>query len=321
MVQGRVEDLHPGTGISPSVVEAGILDRLAAVVLLSGSVRPTRLSGSLGLALPELPVDDQQTVLDVWRQQVNGLAHHLHRTSLPVRVVFDRATLLPAPPSGNGHAAFQMESDPRDYRGTGGVLRDIAAQYKPSDYLLAGNGAQLMMRSLAEVAEALASLEADVAVVSHRDGTPTGIMLLRCGALAAIPATGFVDMKEQALPRIAQQFRVKVAHFQTATALPTRTLTQYIHALRLFHQQRADPTAVHDPFAENIEPTFSIVQKGADVDATARIHDSVVMSGARVEAGAILVRSLVCRGAVIRRNQHVVDRLVAGSGPAAGGRN
>lgn len=312
MVQGPVSDIASRASLTEAAKE--VARTPAAVVLLAGSVRPTRLSQSLGLTLLQLPIDAHSGLIDVWRKQVNDFAMAAGWSSLPVRVMLDRASTLPPVPSGNGRAAFTIESDPRDYRGTGGVLRDIAAAYDEDDVLLVANGAQVLMQPIGEIVEPLQRLNADVAVVNHRDGTPSGIMLVRCGALSVIPATGFIDMKEQALPRIAQKFAVRVAHFDRPTGLPTRTLANYIHALRMYHQQLNDAAAIHDPFAENLRATFAIVQEGADVHATARVHDSVVMAGAKVGPGAILVRSLVCRGAVIHHDQHVIDRMIGGGG-------
>ena len=317
MVQGQLHDIAVGRVLTQTQRPQSVV-RPRAIVLLAGSVRPTRLGSALGMPLMQLPIDTQMSLLDAWGVQVQALAADGGLSRMPVRVLFDQSSPLPPAPSGAGQAAFQIEADPRDYRGTGGVLRDIAEDYDADDRLLVANGLQLLMQPLRQIIDALTALAADVALVSHRDGTPSGMMLVRCGALAPIPTTGFIDMKEQALPRIARGFSVRVAHFARPTGLPTRTLATYIQALRLYHQQLSDPGAIHDPFAENIRSSFSIVQEGAQVHSTARVHDSVVMAGAKVGPGAILVRSLVCAGGIVRREQHVIDRLIARPQAAVG---
>ena len=75
-------------------------------------------------------------------------------------------------------------------------------------------------------------------------------------------------------------------------------------------------TDVTDPLAENLSPAFALVEPGAEVDPTARLHDAVVLSGGAVEADAVLVRSIVCAGGVVRRERSMVDQFV--TAPAAG---
>jgi NDP-sugar pyrophosphorylase family protein len=222
-----------------------------------------------------------------------------------------RSTHAPDAAADNGRVRFAVERDPSEYRGTGGVLRDLAKDYRDEDYLLVGNGAQILIEPLADLAAALAAEAGDVSIIGHLDGTPSGLMLLRCGVLRTIPEAGFIDMKEQALPMIAESYRVGVVQRPEPTGLPVRTLGDYIHALRVHHQQAAGGAVTTNPFEENLDSTFSIVQQGATVDNSAYLHDSVVLSGARVEPGAMLVRSLVCPGAIVRRNRAVVDQLVA----------
>jgi len=289
-----------------------IIASLKAVILMAGSVRPSKLHTSMGRALMQLPIDDQQTLIEHWQYHANHLAEALGIHQLPVRVMVDRNSQVPESPGDDERQVeFIIERDPLDYRGTGGVLHDLSADYDDDDYLLVVNGLQVMLQPLVEMTQLLASKGGDVSVIAHRDGTPSGLMLVRCGVLRAISSAGFVDMKEQALPAIARSHRVSVAEIEEPSALPVRTLNDYLYALRL-HQLRLDnKPAVNDPFAENLESTFSIVEQGAKVDPSARIHDSVILQGGRVDAGAIVVRSLVCPGAVVGRGQRAVDRLVA----------
>lgn len=288
------------------------------VVLLSGTVRMDRFTRHLGRSILELPIDVDHTLLGHWGEQVAGLAPLLGREAMSVRVMLDRASPLPELPATNGRVEFTVEQDPYDYRGTGGVLRDMAEAYDADDdYLLVANGAQVIVGSLARHVAMMAKREADVVVVGHRDGTPSGLMLVRCGALRMISPTGFVDMKEQALPMIAERFDVRVALCDQPTAQPVRTLSDYLHAMRIYHTQMAARPVDLNPFAENLQSTFAVVEPGAKVDGEALLHDSVVLRGATVEAGAVVVRSLVGPGARVRRGQRLVDRLLGGAGRAS----
>jgi NDP-sugar pyrophosphorylase family protein len=94
------------------------------------------------------------------------------------------------------------------------------------------------------------------------------------------------------------------------TGLPVRSLEGYIQALHVHHRKRLGKLANIDPLAEDWSPSFSLVEPGAIVDPTARIHDSVVLAGGCVEPGAVLVRSVVCPGAIVRRDVTVVDQIV-----------
>ncbi len=304
----------------PVADAAGPLDRLKAVILLAGSVRPTQLSTSIGRSVMELPVDKDRSLLEFWHEQISAFTAALGQPRLPVRVMFDKTATLPAMPSPNGRTAFSIEHDPNDFRGTGGVLRDVTRIYGADDYVLVANGAQVLVQPLDELAAALASLAGDVAVVSHRDGTPSGLMLVRCGVLEQVSTVGFLDMKEQVLPRIAQTHSVRVAHYTQPTGVPIRSLADYVQALSRHHLRLRGTSAAVDPFAENLKSLFAIVQGGAQVDPAARLHDSVVLAGGRVDAGAILVRSIVCPGGYVRRDQRVVDRVIGRAGLAEGAR-
>jgi len=138
--------------------------------------------------------------------------------------------------------------------------------------------------------------------------------------LREIAAEGFVDMKEQALPRIATRFDVRVLNRPRPSGLPLRTLEDYVTALRCHHRRSGEDGAseaiVTDPLAENLSAAFALVEPGAKVDSTARLHDAVVLAGAVVEPGAVLVRSVVCPGGVVRRDRSAVDQFV--TTPAAG---
>jgi ADP-glucose pyrophosphorylase len=90
-----------------------------------------------------------------------------------------------------------------------------------------------------------------------------------------------------------------------------RGLSDYVETLRELHRRGPDDQDLADPLAENWKPTFALSESGANVDPTARVHDSVVLSGGVVEAGAVVVRSLVCDGGVVGKERQVVDQLVA----------
>ena len=95
--------------------------------------------------------------------------------SLPVRVLVDRSALEPKesvpPKAGN----FTIERDLSEYRGTGGLLANVAVDYKDDDMILVGSASQLLLDPLTALVIALRKTGGLVSLVGHREGTPTGI--------------------------------------------------------------------------------------------------------------------------------------------------
>lgn len=294
--------------------------RLRALVMLAGSVSPGRMLQRIGRSLFELPLEKNCTILDGWCREAVEVAGNFGLPTLPVRVLIDRGSPEPATPAGPSAelSPVTIERDPRELRGTGGVLRDISTGYDDDDVLIVANAAAVPMLPLREVVEALLATDGDVSIVSHQDGAPSGIMVLRCGVLRLLAEVGFVDLKEQGLPAIAAAHRVTVVRYARATSVPVRTTAGYIAALRRHHLRLRGVDDAADPYAEEWESAFSIVEDGASVDAGARLHDTVVLRGGRVGAGAVVVQSLICPGGVVRRGATVVDELVWPGGAGGG---
>lgn len=287
------------------------LDRLRAVVMLAGAVRTTRFHRVIGRSMLNLPVDEQATVLDHWQQQVGELAQALGRSSLSVRLLLSSAAQEPTLPQHHRHAEIAIERDPAEYRGSGGVVRDVCAAYDDEDYVLVTSAAQVLTEPLSSLAHALAALQSEVAIVAHPDGTPSGLMLMRCGVLRQIPPTGFVDMKEQALPMIASRHRVMVISRDPPSGMPVRVLDDYIRALRVHHRNTLNGSTRRTlSDAEHWKAKFGLIEPGATVSEHVRIHDSVVLRGGSVGTGAILVRSVVGPGAVVRGGSMIADQII-----------
>jgi hypothetical protein len=287
------------------------LENLKAIVLLAGAVGPSAFRASLDRAIVDLPIEAGRTVLSHWQDHCRGLANSLGINHLPVRLLVDQAAQLPSDSSASEPSIrLTIERDPSEFRGTGGLLRDVAQGHGGNEWLLVTNAVQLLRTPLSEAAFDLARQSAPVVVVSHEDGTPSGIMLIRCDCLAGIPEIGFIDMKEQGLGIIAKRHSVKVLQRAAPTGYPIRTYVNYLTSLRRYHAG-ADARSNK---REDWESCFAIVEEGAGVAAGATVHDSVVLKGGRVEKGAVVINSVVCAGGVVRRGQTVTDELVTASG-------
>lgn len=278
---------------------------LAAVVLMAGAVRQTDLARAAGRARLDLPILPDASLGDCWAARVATLRHELNAPNLPMVVSTNAIAGTPKNAAAWPQAAVRMDSE--EPRGSGGALRDIAHEFDADSYMLIVPAQSFPRAELEPVLRELASVSADAMIHADSDRTPSGCFLLRCGAMQGLPARGFIDLKEQALPQIRSKFDVRVVCTNQAPPLPIRTLDGYVQALRA--ATRA-PGGVGDSQAEEWQWSFALAEDGADVHSTARLHDSVVLSGGKVGRGAVVVRCLVGPGGVVESGSSNFDELV-----------
>ena len=286
------------------------LKRLKAVILLGGKVRQSSLSASIGRSVLDLPIDNQSSILNNWVNQCNELAKRVGLENLTVRVMVDQKAHEPTSiPPGLAHMV-KVERDRSSFRGTGGLVADIAKDYDDEDLILVASASQILLDPLAAIAQALDHKTGEFTLISHRDGTAGGIMLLKCKTVRGVSDVGFIDLKEQALPSIAKHHDVRVVHCRQPTGVPLFSLNDYIGALQQFHRRRLGRRARTNPLGEEFNRLFAIVEPGAIVAKDAYLHDAVVLRGATVESEAAAIRSLILPGAIVERGRHISDRLV-----------
>jgi hypothetical protein len=282
-----------------------------ALVLLAGVVRPTEWHEAIRRPLLDLPVDQEQSLLDLWHAQAIGLARGFAADGLTVRVRLDPTSPVPTQHHlRHDRVRIAVDRDEPAWRGSGGVLRDIAADYPDEARVVAVHAAQVPLVGLRSVVADLSRTGADAALVTPPDGEVCGsVMWLRCACLRELPAVGYCDFHEQALPVIARQFATRAVPLASPIGLSVRTRASYLQALRRYHRMRQG-VAGGGPFAEDWKPAFGITEQGSDVHPTAQVMDSVVLRGGRVDRGAVLIRSVVCPGGVVRRGRVVIDEVV-----------
>lgn len=296
------------TSVAPQVV--ALLSRVRAVILLGGSLRPGELLQTTRRSIVDLPVERGMSILDLWHDRVDEFASRFTSGPLSLRLVLDRRTPAPRSTRHSERVELSIERDIKDYRGTAGILRDLTRGYDGDDFVLLANAAQIVTPSLARFAEVLAGPQADAAVLASADGTPSGFCLLRCACLEALPAVGFVDLKEQGLAQIAERFDVRVVEERQALCAPVRDLADYIRELRV-HRASGGSTRERAAFADDGFSSFAVVEEGAEVDPAAHLHDAVVLRGGRVEGGAAVIRGLVAAGGVVSARRTVLDAIVS----------
>jgi hypothetical protein len=302
------------SNLSDTRVPQRPLSDLKAVVLLAGDVRTNTLREMTGRTSPSLPVGASRTVLDCWREQLITLAETLGIEQLPVRVLISRNSGLTPRTERFGPVLMSIEYDPSSFRGTAGLLSDIAKAYDDNDQLLVTSAGQILFEPLIRIAMDMYNAGGDFTLGAEPGGVPSGLMLFRCGCMRSVNPVGFCDLNEQALPDLAKDHTVRVASFASPVAMSVRTLSGYLGALKAYHRHASGRHDLDQPYEEQWHPTFGIVEPGATIGRGVVVHDSVVLAGARVEPGAVLVRSVVCSGATVRRDEHVVDHVVTGGG-------
>jgi hypothetical protein len=283
--------------------------KLAGMILLGGWVRPKELSKVAGRSLLDLPIDAEHSLLAHWLTEAGALCRVGKIDFLPVRILLDQHSPKPTLPVVPEGIALSLEHDPSEFRGTAGVLHDACAKYHDDDLILVANAAQILFCPLYRLLSCLDTLDAGVAMAAHADGTPVTLMLLRCACLRDIPPVGYCDLKEQALPLIAQRYPIKAATFSHLICRGIRTRDSYVQALRALHGRSAA-----DPLAENWRSDFQICESGATVGRGARLHNSVVLRGAVIGRDAVLVRSVAFPGAVVPPGALLVDKLISADG-------
>lgn len=284
-------------------------ERLRALVLLGGSVGRNILMAATGRSVLDLPIASGVSLIDNWHAHATNFTEASGIAPFTVRLRLGTDTPAPTIVQCNAHR-FLLERDEFGFRGTAGVLHDISREYDDDDLILVSGASQLLLEPLDCLASELASREADIALIAHTDGTPTTLMLIRCGCLRSVPEIGYSDLKEQALPSIARDHRVEVVRRESPCSLPIRTVGDYTRALRQYHRLLEGVSVVQSPFQEDWKATFALVEQGAEVDAGARLHDTVVLRGAKVKRGTFLANSVVCRNGVVREGQTLANRLI-----------
>lgn len=285
---------------------------LRAIILLAGCLGNSGIVGATRQPALDLPIDDASSLLDCWYHQIVPVAQAIGAERMPVRVLTNLSGAIGLRPVPASCLSISVECDPSELRGTAGLLRDASVPYPDESFIVVANAAQLLMEPLEQLVEGLYEAAADVAILSDDYGSVASLMLIRCGCLAQVPTVGYVDMKEQGLASLAKKFDVRVVRSPRRVAMPIRTASDYIKALRWHHKARNSHSPGRGAQApeEDWSPLFALCQEGARVDPSAQLFDSVVLRGATVERGAILVRCVVCSGAVVARKQTLVDQVV-----------
>jgi len=282
------------------------------MIVLYGSVRSTRLASRIDRSLLDLPLTSG-TITTHHLANAGACAKRFGLENFEMRVLVDTESRAPKACADVEGVQFVIQQDASPIRGVAGVLCDATKDMGDDDYIIVTSGAQVYLESLSDLVYAMAKKEADVAFVSSSDGAPVGVWLIRVGVLKNVKSIGYIDLKEQALQQWKLEHKVCVVERPRAYIHSTRSRVEYISAILAEAEGfGSGKTIDEDPYREDWESSFSIVEPGAKVGDGAVLHDSIVLKGATVGKGAVIVRSVICAKAVVAPGARVTDRVLTG---------
>jgi hypothetical protein len=153
------ESRLPSSGPGPSGWRS--LNRLRGLVLLGGTVRATPLHTSIDRSILDLPLVGGMSILNHWLSHATELARVANIEKLPVRILVDRNSHEPVSADTKYYGTFRVERDLSEYRGTGGVLGDLASGGEQVAAQLVVDGVAHFGPIEGEQGDAVADLEID----------------------------------------------------------------------------------------------------------------------------------------------------------------
>ncbi|MEO1583866.1 MAG: hypothetical protein AAFR96_04745 [Planctomycetota bacterium] len=294
---------------------------IAGCVLLAGGLVPSPLVEQARMPSLELSLTARQTVFDRWCdvlfdstvEDTHGIDHAAGRPVL--QVVHSGPPYRPRRDFSDPRFEVITQEEPGSYRGPAGVLRDVTDRYADDDIILVAEAARYIAGSLNQLLTDWSKHRPDVLIAREAGGEPSGIMLLRRGSLELVPTEGYLDVKEQWLPKLVRAgLSVWTSESRDFRPMPLRNREQFLRASAVAagvsQPNEADTPILGPPRVLGSGIDKSRVSDAAQVAPGAVIADAIVMPGASVGARAIVVRSIICPDAVIKDNDEVVDRIV-----------
>lgn len=292
------------------------LPRLDSCILLAGGLVPSPLAKKTGQLTLELWLTGKETVFGRWCDVLDHLALSARIDHPSIRVVHSGPPYEPTHALTDDRFEVRTLAEPDEFRGPAGVLRDVTKKDHPDSVILVAEAARYIAGTLSQLLADWNTHKPDVLVARSPDGTPAGITLMRVSALDLVPETGFMDVKEQWLPRcIEEGLDIRTSTTRNFMPFPLRTLEQFLMASAVASGKPC-PITERQPVLGPLRPITKTADKSriaedAKVARDAVVADAVIMPGAKVGPGAIVVRSLVCPGAVVSAGDVVVDTVVA----------
>ena len=292
--------------------------KIDACILLAGGLVASPLVEEAKRPVLELWLTARQTVFDRWGDVLYDASYDPFSTREDrptIHVVHSGPPYAPKDDFRDPRFEVITQAEPGTFRGPAGVLRDVASRYDEDAIILVGEAARYIAGSLDQFLMDWQRTPCDMLIACHSDGEPTGLMIFRQGALELVPSEGFMDIKEQWLPKLVRAgLRIWTSETRDFQPYPLRSREQFLQASAyaagsplsgITQRSVVGPPRLLGPGSDK-----SRVAETAQVGSGAVIADAVVMPGAIIGEGAIVVRSIVCPGAVVPKGAEVIDRVV-----------
>ncbi len=280
-----------------------------SIIMLAGSLRPSPLRAELHEPALRMPLRSEYSLLDAWLDALDSVdpAAQMRIVITDLADIDAINALLGRSKSGARGRTVGVIREPTAWRGTAGLVRDLVEK-EPADSLVAVLEAGCL--PVLPVAEALDALTPDCSgvIAAGRDREPAGVYVLRRSALDRVATVGYSDMKEQLIPALHEKgMRIALVE-RDQPVLRIGDRRAYLKAVAHCADQggslNGDSRGVR-----LIGPC--VVERGAEVESGAVIHESVILAGAKVGAGAVVSRSVIGRCAIVESDERIIERIVA----------
>lgn len=305
---------------------------ISRVLLLAGGLKASPLAAGCGGSVLSLPVGAEGTLLAHWAavlrevlvqddadagvhicirpDQVDGLRALAGAPGMPGSWSDSRADNAAASDGSGGGPRFTLAPDKADYRGPAGVVRDATRDLPPDANVLVVEASRLALTPIRPLIEYHCDAGCDVTVGINPDDSPAGLFVIRVAALDMVSDVGFVDLKEQFLPKlVGAKKNVRVFPVAPPAMGVFRTREEFL-AIILGDEHGA----VSHRTSQAASPGPAALAEDAFVDPTAYVAHSVIGPGVRIEAGAVVVRTIVAGGAVVPAGASISDAIVTKAG-------
>ena len=290
--------------LSAAVIESiSMTTKQLDVIILAGGLRLSPLRSELKVHELCLPITQSKSLLAAWLEVIN----ELKQCRMVVIAVSNQSDAAQIQQTLDGLKGLnsnlpqtQVIVEPRRWRGTAGVLRDVAQEYAKSEILLAVEGACLPPSSLASFVAACNSEKTGAVGITHKSD-PVGVYVFHRSVMKHVPTVGFFDVKEQLLP---QMYAKKIGAHAVQISnnfIRLRDRQTYLSAMSEYALQQDNSDSCVNGKVPQSNKNYQLVDTCV-IEPTAFVGD-----------GSVLRRSIVFTGAKIGVNT-VINECIIGSG-------
>ncbi|MCL4211574.1 MAG: hypothetical protein HRU76_14775 [Phycisphaeraceae bacterium] len=285
--------------------------RHVKVIMLTGAMRPSPLQSAIGRPVASLPLGDGCALFDAWLKALKSVGHPIDlivATNLDQEIPALRELAREAAARAPWVRSIEVVRDPRDWRGSAGVVRDLLnPRLEDDDTIMVVEAGCLPPASLKQALETRTG--STWVVVGATSGlAPAGVFACGMEALREAPDVGYCDLKEQLIPRLIRRGVDVRAAIVAEELIRLRDLDSYLRAVSAWSRQgRVDDRREDRPWREL---GACVVEDGAEIDIGVILKDTVVLRGARVGAAAVLNGCLVTGAAVVEPGERAADRIL-----------